>query len=85
MPRPTSSPATPSPYSPFGKEKKDNRGRGHAYAYGRTRAGMVGPFPRQPKVSGLDTDGILAWAKDNKWYLLGGALVLGAGLALLKR
>jgi hypothetical protein len=72
-----SSPATPSPLSPFAKTKK-RRGRGHAYG----RMGMVGPFPQAPKVSGLDTAGALQWAKDNKWYLLGGSLLLAAAVAL---
>lgn len=72
---PSSSPATPSPLSPFGKKPKKNRGRGRAYG----RMGMVGPIPR---VSGLDTAGALQWAKDNKWYLLGGGLLLAAGIAL---
>ncbi len=76
--KPTTSPAQHSPFSPFGK--KQSRGRGHAYG----RMGLVGPIPPAPKVSGLDTDGMMQWAKDNKWYLLGGALLLGAGIAFFK-
>lgn len=76
----TTSPATPSNLSPFGKSQK-HPGRGNAYGRSPT---WVPPGHRrpQPKVSGLDTAGMMQWAKDNKWYLLGGALILGAGIAL---
>lgn len=78
MARSTTSPAQASPFSPFGKSgKKKYPGRGRAYG----RMGLVGPIPPAPKVSGIDTDGMLQWAKDNKWLLLGGGLVLAAGIA----
>lgn len=76
MPRPTTSPAQPSAFSPFGK-KNNRRGRGHAYG----RMGLVGPIPPAPVISGIDTAGMMQWAKDNKWYLLGGGLLLAAGVA----
>jgi hypothetical protein len=76
----TTSPDQPSVYSPFNRGGKKRR---RANAYGQT--GMVGPFPTFPlggaRVSGIDTDGMMKWAKENKWYLLGGGLLLGAAIA----
>ena len=76
----TTSPDQPSAFSPFNKRNRRNKRK--AYAYGRT--GLVGPMAVAPRVSGLDTTGMMNWAKENKWYLLGGALLLGAAVAIAK-
>lgn len=60
-------------------QQHQNHGRGHAY--GRK---LVRPQP-PVRTSGLDTAGMVQWAKDHKWHLLGGGLLLGAGLALLMK
>ncbi len=57
---------------------------GHAYGYYGTRpparSGMVGPTnPGYGPHTGAD-GGALAWAQENKWYLLGGGLI-AAGIA----
>lgn len=48
-------------------------------SYPRSRSGLVGPI--NPLVGAEEPNKALDWAKENKWYLIGGGLVAAAGVA----